>query len=152
MADMTASGWYPSNTNILYTSIDNAGYKHVLLIHELHATNFGGGAHLYPYSDGGIPPPPASDLGMNRILYIIPMGLINSATINSRMLAWGSRPAVNNGVSGSTATSNVKIHVQVQSGTPSGGPTYMTQAASGTAASTLFTTDACLISMLVVGH
>ncbi len=152
MADMTASGWYASNVRVIksWRGWGPGVAKQSLVEMVLEATNFGGGAHLYP--GDGIPAPAPSLVGFQHAVeYIIPVSPFHGTTAAARWIPWGCVPPTF-GASGGTVSTGAKIRMQGLIGaTPSGGPTYMLEQVS-TAASTLFSTDTYRAFGIFVGR
>lgn len=153
MADMTASGWYPSNVQVVREFRQwGAGNLNGSLVQlTMEATQFGGGAQVYPGS--GIPAPFPSTVGLRQAIeYIIPVSPFRHVTRAGRVLSWGCLPPTY-GASGGTVSTGCAIVMQGLDGaSPSGGPTYLLEAVSTLAASTLFTTDTMRAYGIFVGR
>lgn len=152
MAEMTASGWYPSNVKVIkaWRPWGPNTPRHALVKLQMEATNFGGGAHLYPYR--GIPCPDPSLVGFrDHIDYVIPVQHFTHVTKAGNYLSWSCTPPTG-GVSGGTVSTGPRIRVRGAFGaTPSQGPTSVLEAVTTMAASTLFTTDTMSAVGIFVG-
>lgn len=152
MADMTASGWYPSNVKVIrsWRPWGPQAMRHALVKFTMEATNFGGGAHVYPGE--GIPVPFPSTVGFREsIEYVIPVQHFYGVTAKGRFLTWGCNPPTYGG-SGGTVSTGARIRIGAGLNTsPSQGPSYALEAVSTLAASTLFTTDTMTAIGIFVG-
>lgn len=165
MVDMTASGWYPSNVQVLrsWRPWGPRGQRQNLVELQLNATNFNGGAACYPTN--GIPAPGPTLVGLREsIEYIIPISAFQRVSgagqpsLPARALQWGCQPPTY-GVSGGTVTNPVKIRVygvRIATGATGGAgaeATYISPAEFVTlyTASTIFSTDALKAYGIFVG-
>lgn len=115
--DMTASGWYPSNVQVLrsWRPWGPHGLRQALVEMQMLATNFGGGGDFYPTN--GIPAPAPTLVGFREsIEYIIPVSPFMRVSGNgmpslpANALPWGCQPPTY-GVSGGTVSNPVRIRV-----------------------------------------
>ena len=113
MADMTASGWYPSNVKVIrsWRPMGPNSLRHTLVKFVAEATNFGGGAQLYPGE--GIPAPAASTVGFREsVEYIIPVAAFVGATgATNRYINWSCVPPTY-GVSGGTVSTGCRLKLE----------------------------------------
>lgn len=161
MADMSASGWYPSNVQVIRSwkqwGVGNLRQSLVQLTME--ATQFGGGAQLVPLE--GIPAPLPSTVGLRQAIeYIIPVSpFYHTTQAAGRFLTWGCVPPTY-GASGGTVSTGCRIKImdpQVRisgSASAANGITSVlfTQGVSGRAASDVFTTDTMRAYGIFVGR
>lgn len=157
MADMTASGWYPSNVEVLrsWRPWGPQSLRHALVEMRAHATSFGNGAHLVPRE--GVPAPLPSTVGFREsIEYIIPVQpfvVASGAAAGDRFLQWGCAPPTY-GASGGTVSTGPRLmflnpvfslrvsgEVSAANGVTFAGASWHQQAVSALAASDLFTTS-----------
>lgn len=155
MPAMTATGWDAAGAITILKTYRPYGpqqQRQALVQLVLTATNFGNGAHFYP-SSPGIPLPSPTRVGFRESIdYVIPLGALVGATGISRYVMWGCQPPTG-GVSGTTPGLTPGMRVAGLVGaTPSGGPTYILEAVTTLAASTLFTTNALQTFALFVGR
>lgn len=142
MADLTASGWQPSNISVLETERFGIGVRKTLVKMVVCASDFGAG--VMPFE--GMPPPAPSLVGLKgSISYIIPVCPFRHVTKSDRILVWGSRPRDN------TASQSCTLVFEGIGGSASAGPTYPLVVPTTVAASTLFTTDPMVGYGLFVG-
>lgn len=157
MADMTASGWYPSNVQVLKTwrPWGPQSERHVLVKMLAHATNFGNGAHLVPRE--GVPAPFPSTVGFREnIEYIIPVSpftVVSGPAAGDPYLIWGCTPPTG-GASGGTVSTGARLNflcpvfsirvsgeVSAANGVTFAAASWHQQAVSALAASDLFSTS-----------
>lgn len=119
MVDMTASGWYPSNVQVIksWRPWGPKGQRQSLVQMTINATNFGGGAHLIPGE--GIPAPLPTLVGFRESIdYIIPVSPFIHTTrapghaASGWSLQWGCLPPTY-GVSGGTVSTGPRLTVQL---------------------------------------
>lgn len=165
MVDMTVSGWYPSNVQVLrsWRPWGPQGLRHALVELQMLATNFAAGAACYPTD--GIPAPGPTLVGMREsIEYIIPISPFTRVSgsgqpsLPARSIPWGCQPPTY-GVSGGTVSNPVRIRVfgnRFSTAVSAGAgaeATYTQQVEYATlyTASTIFTTDAMKAYGIFVG-
>ena len=150
MADMAASGWVASDISILKSmrSWGPGNQRAALVQINVLASNWG--TEVYPGE--GIPAPLPTMVGFREYVdYIIPLGAFTGATANARWLSWGCVPPTY-GVTGGTVSTGPRLKVVGLGGaSPSGGPTFILEAVSSLAATTLFTTNAYRAAAIFVG-
>lgn len=165
MVDMTASGWYPSNVQVIksWRPWGPKGQRQSLVQMTIQATNFSGGAAVIPGE--GIPAPLPSTVGFRESIdYILPVSPFIHVTrvaghaASGWSLNWGCLPPTY-GVSGGTVSTGPRLTVALAQVRVSGevsaanGTTRPWNYAGGSvvAASDNFTTDTMRAYGIFVG-
>lgn len=148
---VAASGWIPSNVQVLQSRVQSKGQTEALVQLTLEPSQWQAASGTGQLDVPGYFAVPAPQLvGLNRLSYVIPICPFYGLTAAGRWMVWGwTAPPVSGGVA---AAPNGGIHVIGVGGIDvSGGPSVSREPALGSAVSSVFTSDTYRAYALFVG-